>query len=83
MSGELWDKLDDKNRYVLMYHELLHAHPAMNEKSGNWEFKIRDHDIQDFAVIVKKYGIDWVGNVKTLASSVYELEPKDEELLTL
>jgi membrane glycosyltransferase len=83
MSGEVWDALDEPTRYILMLHELMHLLPVMNDKTGNWDFKLRDHDIQDFSSLIKKYGIDWVSKVKTIASSVYDLEPKDVDLLTL
>lgn len=77
MSGNLWDKLDDERKDILMYHELLHVMPIQNAKSGNWDFKIRDHDVKDFYVIIKQYGIDWLSDLKTLFSSVYELESND------
>ena len=83
MSGELWDVLDDKVKYIVMLHELKHVMPAMNEKKGEWDFKVREHDIMDFASIIKKYGIDWFATVKTIASSIYELSPEDENSITL
>jgi len=75
MSGDLWDQLDDETREILMYHELLHVHPVMNEKTGEWDYKLRDHDVQDFYTIIQKHGIDWFGNLKTQFSSVYDIEP--------
>lgn len=83
MSGELWDKLDDKTRYILMQHELMHVKPVINEKSGKWDYKIQDHDVKDFALLIKRHGIDWISNVKTQMASVYDLEPKDESSITL
>src|SRR5271157_4156665 len=52
MSGDLWDALDESTQYILMHHELLHVLPTMNEKTGEWEYKIRDHDVQDFSKII-------------------------------
>jgi hypothetical protein len=74
MSGELWDSLPDEVRRVLMYHELLHVMPVFNEKKGTWDFKLRDHDIQDFLVITEKYGIDWLKNLRAVFASVYEID---------
>lgn len=77
MSGDLWDQLDDDKKFILMWHELLHVLPIMNEKTGEWNYKLRDHDVKDFYTIIKDHGIDWFNEMKTLFSSVYDLEPKD------
>ena len=77
MSGDLWDKLDDARKEILMWHELMHVLPVQNTKTGNLDFKLRDHDVKDFIVIIKQYGIDWLSEVKALFASVYNLEPKD------
>ena len=80
MSGELWDVLDASTREVLMEHELRHVLPVMNEKSGEWEFKSRDHDVQDFASIIKKHGTDWISKVKLSVASLYELDENDVKI---
>jgi hypothetical protein len=74
MSGNLWDKLDDATQEILMWHELLHVHVVKNEKTGEIDYKIRDHDVKDFYTIIEAHGIDWFGNLKTLFSSVYDIE---------
>jgi hypothetical protein len=79
MSGELWDALDDTVRYVLMQHELMHIHPVMNEKTGKWQFKVRDHDIKDFSKIINVHGTEWISKVKLSISSLYDLSPADED----
>lgn len=76
MSGNLWDKLDEKTQEILMWHELLHVYAVMNEKTGEMVYKIRDHDVQDFSIIIGAHGIDWFGNLKTLFASVYDIEPE-------
>lgn len=48
------DSLTNKQREILMYHELLHV--GMDE-SGS--LRIIPHDIEDFGVILKEYGMDW------------------------
>ena len=73
VSGGLWDELDENRKEILMYHELLHVKPVFGEKSGEWRMTLRDHDIQDFYVIIKQHGIEWFNELKTLNASVYEL----------
>jgi len=46
--------MDDEQREVLMYHELLHI--GMED---NGYLKLRPHDIEDFRVILDQYGMDW------------------------
>ncbi len=83
MSGELWDSLDDSVRYVLMQHELMHILPIMNDKTGEWKFELRRHDIEDFSSIIKKHGIDWISKVKLSISSLYDLNPSQEDKIQI
>lgn len=46
--------LDDKQREVLMLHELLHIGVS---PTGN--YKIVPHDVEDFSAILDEYGLDW------------------------
>ena len=75
MSGDLWEQLDEDRRKILMWHELKHVFPIHNDKTGEWEFKIRDHDVTDFYDIIKSCGIDWFNDLKTMFASVYDIEP--------
>ena len=75
MSGDLWDQIDDDTKTILMWHELLHVSAIMNEKTGEWDYRLRDHDVQDFYTIIQAHGIDWFGKLKTLFSSVYDIDP--------
>jgi len=77
VSGDLWNKLDDDRKKILMYHELLHVFPVQNAKSGNWDFHIRSHDVEDFFVILKNHGVDWISDLRTLFSSVYDIDDLD------
>ncbi len=78
VSGDFWDKLDDLRKEILMWHELMHVFPVQNQKTGEWDFRIKDHDINDFFVIIKTHGIDWLSDLKTLFSSVYDLDNADD-----
>ena len=83
MSGELWDSLDDSVRYVLMTHELKHIMPVMNDKTGEWKFEIRRHDVEDFSSIIKAHGVDWISKVKLSISSLYDLNPSQEDKIQI
>lgn len=83
MSGELWDSLDDNVRYVLMTHELKHIMPVMNDKTGEWKFEIRRHDVEDFSSIIKAHGVDWISKVKLSISSLYDLNPSQEDKIQI
>jgi len=82
LSNELWDKLNEETKKILMLHELMHIKVSYNKKA-EIQLGIKDHDIQDFSYIVKKYGIDWISNIKTEFASVYDLEFEDEKKITL
>lgn len=83
VSGDIWDKLDEKTKYILVLHELLHVLPIYAEKAGTWKMRLRKHDVMDFYRIIKKYGIDWVGDLRTIAGSVYDMTPEQQEKVTL
>ena len=43
---------------ILLHHELLHV--GIDEKAdGSESYSIVDHDIEDFKLILDKYGTDW------------------------
>lgn len=46
---------DAKRIRVLLFQQLLKITPK--EKEG--EYKLRDYDVKDFSVIVKRFGADW------------------------
>jgi|GEM_PF-6546658 len=56
---ETWQVLDDAQKRVLIFHELLHIPPnGFNEESTQYR-KTVDHDVKDFAVVLKNFGIHW------------------------
>lgn len=73
MSGDLWDILEEEEKYILMFHELLHI-SVTYDKKGNKIRKIRDHNLKDFKVIVEKYGINWINKITTEIQSIYDLD---------
>lgn len=55
----------DAEMDVLLYHELLHV--GMNDKG---EYRINPHNVDDFYVILKKYGLEWSsGGIRIPASA--------------
>lgn len=79
ISGDLWDALDTATRKILLEHQLRHILVLQNDKSGDWVFKIKKHDIQDFGKIVSKYSVDWIKKVRLTLSSLYDLTPTEED----
>lgn len=83
VSSDVWNKIDDKTRSILLEHELRHILVVMNEKSGEWQYKLQNHDVMDFYSIIKEHGIDWLPNFKTIISSLYDLKPEDVDRISI
>jgi hypothetical protein len=78
VSGELWDMLDDDTRKMLIYHELLHIDPVFKAKNQEWKMKIRRPDFSDYYEINDTFGNEWYKTIQATASSLYDLDPKQE-----
>jgi len=74
MSGELWDVLGDDEKYILMQHELMHVFVTYDKK-GDIQYKIRQHDFEDFRIIIEKNGMDWLKVINASTETLYDLEP--------
>ena len=83
VSLDLWTALDEAERYILIHHELLHILPIMNEKTGDYDFKIRKHDFVAFKSILDKYGTDWKQKIKLSLSSIHNLTPAQEDSIRI
>lgn len=81
-SGDAWDSLDEQTRKILILHELMHIKIITN-KRGELLFRLKDHDVKDFSYIISKYGIDWFSDLKAQIASIYDLDPVEEEKITL
>ena len=52
------EKFTDDQIRTLLHHELLHV--GIDKKAdGSESYNIVDHDIEDFKLILDKYGTDW------------------------
>lgn len=66
ISKEHWQSLDQKRKYLLVFHELKHIKVVYNEKLDEFQMKLQQHDLQDFKIIVQSHGVDWLSMNATL-----------------
>jgi len=52
-----FDELNDKKKYLVIYHELLHINP--DDPST-----LMGHDVEDFECIIKEHGTSWLEDTK-------------------
>jgi len=83
VSGEMWDMLDTKTRELLVYHQILHFDASFKSKTQEWKFKIRKPSYTDYYEIADKFGSDWHKTIQATVSSLYDMEPKDEDQISL
>jgi len=83
LSGELWDMLDSKTKEMVLYHELLHIDPSFKSKNQEWKMNLRKPDFADFYTINDKFGNEWYKTVQATASSLYDLDPRQENKVSL
>ena len=46
--------MDDEQMRILLFHELLHI--GVKDDGGTF---VRQHDVEDFAEIINRFGTDW------------------------
>lgn len=83
ISGELWDMLDNDTKEMMLYHELLHVDPTFKSKTQEWKMTIRKPDFADFYTINDKFGNEWYKTIQATASSLYDLDPRQESKVKL
>jgi predicted metallopeptidase len=83
VSGELWDMLDAKTKEMMIYHQLLHLDPSFKSKTPEWKMNLRKPDFSDFYAINDKFGNEWYKTIQATASSLYDLDPRQESKVTL
>lgn len=68
LSKDDYDAMDTGQREALIDHELCHCRP---NNEGGW--KIREHDIQEFAEVVGRHGL-WTAELREMehATNVYQ-----------
>ena len=51
------ERFTEEQLRILLLHELMHIGV---EKDGNaYDYYVKEHDIEEFSEIIKRYGIDW------------------------
>ena len=83
ISKKTWDKFEEKERKILLWHELLHIYVDINEQDNEKCFKLIQHDVQDFYHIIKEHGIDWFTKMKTITASVYDFQKGEQDKIKL
>lgn len=78
VSGELWDMLDTDTKKMLLYHSLMQIEPQYKSKEGIWKFNLRKPDFSDFYRINDKHGNNWYKAIQATVSSLYDLDPREE-----
>lgn len=59
---DAWDIMADQEKRALLDHELNHCFVGEN-KDGEPVYTILPHDVEDFRVIIERYGADWADNI--------------------
>jgi predicted metallopeptidase len=83
ISGELFDMLDEPTKKLMILHELLHLDPTFKSKTQEWKMNLRKPDFSDFYSINDKHGNEWYKTIQATASSLYDLDPKQESRVSL
>ncbi len=83
ISGEMWDMLDTQIKEMVLYHELLHIDPSFKSKTQEWKMNLRKPDFSDFYTINDKFGNEWYKTVQATVSSLYDLDPKQENKVSM
>jgi predicted metallopeptidase len=74
IGEQLWNHMNDDQREKLMEHELRHINPICNEKTGEYRFAIRGHDISEFYEMYKNYGLGWHEEISAINQSLNDLD---------
>jgi hypothetical protein len=83
VSADLWTALSDDLRYILLHDQLLRILTLMNEKTGDYTYKLRQPDYIAFKKIIDLYGTDWKSKVKLFMSSIHSFTPAQEDSIKL
>lgn len=59
---EAWEVMVDQEKRALLDHELNHCFIG-EDKDGEPVYKIIPHDVEDFRVIIDRYGAGWADNI--------------------
>jgi predicted metallopeptidase len=81
ISQDVWDRLTDEVRKIVMWHELRHI-KVTEAEDGTYVFKLVNHNVQDFEEILALHGIKWFSTLKGEILDLYandaKIKPKDD-----
>lgn len=83
VSDDIWKLLDETEKEAVVLHELLHIYPLHNDKTGDYSYKLLDHDLKDFKKVIKKYGPEWDKEIKNKLANLYDYNPEDYDNVSL
>lgn len=73
VSGDVWEIIDQKQKDILLEHELMHLYLNENDE-GVLNIQLQGHDLEDFKKIISKYGIEWTEQRELIQAQLEELE---------
>lgn len=68
ISKPIWDRLTDRQREALVYHELLHC-----GRDAKGKCRIVPHDVEEFELVVKHYGL-WEFGLRQFSEQILSLD---------
>lgn len=77
ISDDIWHHLNSNETNYLLLLQLMKCKISTN-KDGEFLFKTKKIDVDDFMKFLEKYGSEWINQIKTKIISIRELsEDKD------
>lgn len=73
INETVWQGLSEMGRRVLLDYELSHFAPPVAGKNGDKRWSLRDHDLQEFSEVVRRYGI-CIGDPRLLKNTASQME---------
>lgn len=53
------EDLSEEQIRIVILHELLHVGIRVNNETGEEDYYVKPHDVEDFRYLIDNYGIDW------------------------
>lgn len=57
---------NEQQRRILLFQQLLKLEIEYDDKTNEETYKIKEYDVNDFSIIIKKYGTNWKQTQKEL-----------------
>ncbi len=83
VSKDIFYSLTAENQRILVLDQLLRILVVMNEKTGEYQYKLRQPDFTGFKRVIDSYGTSWKTEIRTIMSSLYQLNPAQEDKIKI